>query len=90
MELGFEVEASRVAIRSPHEGQGTPTTLNESHLGIPEGFPVIAYGWQTDRSASEATSEANKSPLREPAREVPIRANATLANGDCLPGITVD
>lgn len=88
-ELGVDVEASRLAIRSPHEGQGTRTTLNESHLGIPEVFLVLAHGWPTDLDASESTSATDKSPIQEPARLVPIRAITALAYGEFVTTTTV-
>jgi len=88
-ELGFDVEAARLAVKSSYEGLEDGIRLNESHLGIPEVFLVLAHGWPTDPSASRSLPTADKSLLHAPARVVPIRAIPTLAYAEFVTKITV-
>ena len=91
-ELGFEVEASRVAVTSPYNDQGDqgPTApSHESQLGIFEVSLVLTQGWPTDLGASESLFLADNSTLQKPARIVPIRAIPSLAYAEVATKIDI-
>ncbi|KAI9874713.1 MAG: hypothetical protein M1830_009379 [Pleopsidium flavum] len=88
-ELGFDVEAARLAVKSSYGGQEDGISLGESHLGIPEVFLVLAQGWPTDPSAYRSLPTADKSLLQAPARVVPIRAIPALAYAEFVEKITI-
>lgn len=88
-ELGFEVEASRIAVKTPYDSRGLEALSNQAHLSNPELFLVLAHGWPTDSDASDSLLVTDRSPIQSPARLVPIRTIPSLAFAEFAPKITV-